>query len=212
MGHDTFGKRGLREIATNIAGLMATATAVAFYSKYESIQLTYQVSTSPVTQNAGDAEIKGVELEAQARLGSHFSLNANAGYIDAGYTKILAGAVNTTGSVLPKTPKWKISVSPDLHTILDNGRTLRFGVDYSHVGNMYNDVQNTEMISRRESDVLSASAGLASADEKMVLTVGGTNLTDERYLTTGQPQLAGGVIYGTYNARRQWYATLEVKF
>jgi hypothetical protein len=39
----------------------------------------------------------------------------------------------------------------------------------------------------------------------------GTNITDKRYITTGQPQFAGGVVYGTYNAPREWYATFGVK-
>jgi iron complex outermembrane receptor protein len=186
--------------------------AATFFSKYQDIQLTYQVSTSPVTENAGDADIKGVELEMQSRLGEHFSLNANAGYMDAYYTRIAAGAAASTGSELPKTPKWKVSVSPDAHTKLPNGATVRLGVDYSHVGKMYNDVQNTELIARRKSDVLGASAGLTSEDGKRTLTIGGTNITDQRYLTTGQPQYAGGVVYGTYNAPREWFATLDFKY
>jgi iron complex outermembrane receptor protein len=183
-----------------------------FYSKYDNIQLTYQVSTSPVTANAGNADIKGAEFEVQSRLGDHFSLNANAGYIDAAYTEILAGAIGSTGPVLPKTPKWKMSVSPDVHTRLNNGATVRLGLDYSHVGKMYNDVQNTELIARRKSDVLGASAGITSEDGKRTFTVGGTNITDQRYLTTGQPQYAGGVVYGTYNAPREWFATLDFKY
>jgi iron complex outermembrane receptor protein len=183
-----------------------------FYSKYDSIQLTYQVSTSPVTSNAGNADIKGAEFEVQSRLGEHFSLNANAGYIDAYYTEIAAGAAGSTGPVLPKTPKWKMSVSPDVHTKLYNGATVRLGVDYSHVGKMYNDVQNTELLARRKSDVLGASAGITSEDGKRTFTVGGTNITSQRYLTTGQPQYAGGIVYGTYNAPRQWFATLDFKY
>jgi iron complex outermembrane receptor protein len=186
--------------------------AATFFSKYQDIQLTYQVSTSPVTENAGDADIKGVELEMQSRLGEHFSLNANAGYMDAYYTRIAAGAAASTGSELPKTPKWKVSVSPDAHTKLPNGATVRLGVDYAHVGKMYNDVQNTELIARRKSDVLGASAGLTSEDGKRTLTIGGTNITDQRYLTTGQPQYAGGVVYGTYNVPREWFATLDFKY
>jgi iron complex outermembrane recepter protein len=186
--------------------------AAAFYSKYDAIQLTYQISTSPVTENAGNAVIKGAELEVQSRLGEHFSLNANAGYMDAYYTELLAGAATTTGPVLPKTPKWKVSLSPDAHTTLPNGAILRIGADYSYVAKMYNDVQDTELIARRASDVIGASIALSSADSKRTLTIGGTNLSDQRYLTTGQPQYAGGVVYGTYNAPREWYATLEYKY
>jgi iron complex outermembrane receptor protein len=37
-------------------------------------------------------------------------------------------------------------------------------------------------------------------------------VTDRRFVTTGQPQVAGGVVFGTYNAPREWYATLGLKY
>jgi outer membrane receptor protein involved in Fe transport len=51
----------------------------------------------------------------------------------------------------------------------------------------------------------------SSPSGKTTLTIGGTNLANKRYITTGQPQIAGGVIFGTYNPPRQWYATLGVR-
>jgi iron complex outermembrane receptor protein len=53
---------------------------------------------------------------------------------------------------------------------------------------------------------------IATANGKVTFTLGGTNLTDKRYVTTGQPQIAGGVIFGTYNPPREWYATLGMKY
>ena len=47
---------------------------------------------------------------------------------------------------------------------------------------------------------------------KKTITIGDTNICDQRYLTTGQPQSAGGVVYGTYNAPREWFATLGYKY
>ncbi len=186
--------------------------AAAFYSLYDQIQLTYQISTSPVTQNAGNATIKGVELTTQSRLGDHFSLNGNVGYMDAYYTSINANAVAFTGSALPKTPRWKVSISPDAHTNLSNGATLRAIVDYSHTSHMFNDVQNTPLLARPDVDMVNASTSIVSPNGKITFTIGGTNITDKRYVTTGQPQIAGGVIFGTYNPPREWYATLGMKF
>jgi iron complex outermembrane receptor protein len=60
--------------------------------------------------------------------------------------------------------------------------------------------------------MFNASAGLISPDGRLTFTVGGTNLSDKRYITTGQPQIAGGVIFGTYNPPREWYATLGMKY
>jgi iron complex outermembrane receptor protein len=184
----------------------------AFLSHYDGIQLTYQISTSPVTQNAGNAEIKGLEIEMQSLLGSHFGLNGSLGYMDAKYTEVSQFAVATTGAYLPKTPKLKVSLSPDAHTHLGNGATLRLGLDYTHTSEMYNDVQNTELLKRPKEDMVNASAAVVSPNGKITFTVGGANLTDRRFITTGQPQIAGGVIYGTYNAPREWYATLGVKY
>jgi iron complex outermembrane receptor protein len=184
----------------------------AFLSHYDGIQLTYQISTSPVTENAGNAEIKGLEIEMESLLGNNFSLNGSAGYMDAKYTEVSKFAAATTGAYLPKTPKLKLSLSPDAHTHLGNGATLRVGVDFTHTSEMYNDVQNTPLLKRPKEDMVNASAALVSPNGKITFTVGGLNLTDRRFITTGQPQIAGGVVYGTYNAPREWYATLGVKY
>jgi iron complex outermembrane receptor protein len=183
-----------------------------FYSQYDGIQLTYQISTSPVTQNAGNAEILGGELEAHALLGDGFSVNANAGYIDAYYTQILAGAAGTTGSKLPKTPKWKFNLSPEYDFSLANDSSLRLIGSWTHVSSMFNDVQNTALLARPTVDIFDASVTYISPDDHYEVVVGGTNISDVRYLTTGQPQYAGGLVYGTYSAPAEWYLTLRYKF
>jgi len=184
----------------------------AFVSHYDGIQLTFQESTSPVTENAGNAEIKGFEVEVQSLLGEHFSLNSNLGYMDAHYLEVNKFAQATTGAELPKTPRLKLSVSPDAHTKLPNGATLRLGVDYTHTSEMYNDVQNTALLERPKVDFFNASASVVGPNDKVTFTLGGTNITDKRFITTGQPQIAGGVVYGTYNAPREWYATIGMKY
>jgi iron complex outermembrane recepter protein len=185
--------------------------AATFFSKYDGIQLTYQVATSPVTENAGDAQIKGLELEVQSIVTNHFSLSSSVGYMDAHYTQISPFAIATTGPVLPKTPRWKAALSPDLHTKAPNGGTLRLGVDYTFTSQMFNDVQNTPLLARPNVSMLDASASYVSPSGKATFTIGGTNISDKRYITTGQPQFAGGVVFGTYNAPREWYATFGVK-
>ncbi len=137
--------------------------AATFSSHYDGIQLTYQISSSPVTQNAGNADIKGVELEVQSLLNSHFSLSGNIGYLDAKYTEINPYALAYTGRSLPKTPRLKFSLSPDVHTHLPNGATLRLGVDYTHTSEMFNDVQNTPLLSRPKVDTFNASGTRRSA-------------------------------------------------
>jgi iron complex outermembrane receptor protein len=45
------------------------------------------------------------------------------------------------------------------------------------------------------------------------LTAGGTNLTGERFLTSGGTQQNGaGIIFGTPNRPAEWYLRFGVKF
>jgi iron complex outermembrane receptor protein len=76
---------------------------------------------------------------------------------------------------------------------------------------MFNDVQNTPLLARPDVSMLDVWASFVSPSGRATLTIGGTNLTDKRYITTGQPQIAGGVVFGTYNPPREWYATLGLR-
>lgn len=181
-----------------------------FYSRYSNIQLTYQVSTSPVTQNAGDALIKGLELESQARLGRHLTLDASVGYMDDYYSRVLGGAQATTGRYLPKTPKWKATVGPQWQMLVGNA-IVGAGFDYTYTGMMYNDVENTPILARAATHVLDAKVDIGPAEGDWTLTLGGTNLTNDRYLTTGNNNVAGGAAVGYYSAPREWYATVSVR-
>ena len=62
------------------------ANAALFSTDYNGIQLNIQQGISPVYTNAGDARIKGAELELQSIVGGGLSFNFSASYIDAYYT------------------------------------------------------------------------------------------------------------------------------
>jgi len=196
-----------RRLQTNIA---------VFQTKYSGIQLNFQDGPSPVLKNAGTATLKGIEVEAQALLGEGFSLNMSAGYIDAKYDsvdpKVTAANGVTTKSKLPKTPDYKVAISPQYDVDLAGGGLLRFGVDCTWTGEIFNDAPNSPLLRRPKSTNLGAAVHFLTADRKYEFTVGGTNLTDDRYLTVGSINGGQGETVGTYNPPRQWYATLRMKF
>ena len=132
--------------------------------------------------------------------------------MDAKYTEVNEYARATTGPYLPKTPRLKITLSPTAYTRLPNNATLRLGIDYTHTSEIYNDVQDTWLLRRPKEDMVNASASIVAPGDKVTFTVGGANLTDRRFITTGQENDAAGVIYGTYNAPREWFATIGVKY
>jgi iron complex outermembrane receptor protein len=195
-----------------------------FYTNYNGIQLNFQEGVSPTIKNAGNAVIEGGELEARALITNGLSLAANAGYMNAYYTTLAPGvngtndcvqpyqACLTLGSKLPKTPKWKISVSPTYVVPLANDSAIRIGVDYVHTASVYNDSVNTSLLRRPDTDIVNAAVTYMSPHDKYELTVGGTNITDDRYIITGNEDTADSIIYGTYNAPAEWYITARAKF
>ena len=187
-----------------------------FHTLYTDIQLNSQQGISPTLLNAGDARMWGFEVESQAELGNGLSMVASVGFIDAKYLRINPGVGDngifiTTDFKLPKTPKWKFYFGPQYVVSVPYGE-LQFNMDYTHITKVYNDLGNTELLARPTSDMLNASVTYRLPGDKYSISVGGTNLTNERNLITGQYQ--GGVsnIYGTYNDPRMWYATLRAAY
>jgi len=186
-----------------------------FDSMYDGIQLNIQEAASPVLHNAGNARLTGAELELQAVVDGGFSIVASAAYINARYTSMSPAAAAqglTTANKLPKTPQSKFSLGPQYDLALGGSGTLRFGVDYTRTSDMYNDAPNTPELHRPSTDNVNAAIHYLSPETKYELTVGGTNLTDKRYITVGSQNGAEGEIVGTYNRPREWYLTLRVNF
>src|SRR5690606_35527870 len=107
--------------------------AAAFSTKYEGIQLNFQEGVSPTVKNAGDARIKGFEIEAQAAPSDFFTVTASVGYLDAYYTRVDAPAQAApsdiqlgvfAGADLPKAPDWKINIAPRLEVPLASGSLI----------------------------------------------------------------------------------------
>jgi iron complex outermembrane receptor protein len=195
--------------------------AALFKTNYDGIQLNFQQGVSPTIQNAGDAEIKGGELELLAAITNRFELAASFGYTDSEYTSVLAPAVVApnplqagvfAGADLPKTPKTKFNVSPRYTIPLAGGAGLTLLADYTHTSESWNDTERTYLLQRDAVDFVNASVTYKSASGMWELTAGGTNLRDERYLTTGQAQIAGGQIYGTWSRPREWYASVRIQY
>jgi iron complex outermembrane receptor protein len=220
------------------------ANAAVFYTDYTGIQLDIQQGISPVYTNAGNAKIKGAELELQSVVGGGLSLNFSGSYIDAYYTyvspnanipqEILPGVgVNecpttiinpaTGGPVctivggnpldarLPKTPKYKMTFYPEYTYLLPNESSLRFIVAFTYTAEMFNDSLNTPELRDPATRMLDASVHYITSDSRYDVALGGTNITNDRFITTGSPNIGAGELGGTYNEPAEWYLQLTAK-
>jgi outer membrane receptor protein involved in Fe transport len=198
--------------------------AAAFTTAYRGLQLNIQVGVSPTIDNAGDARIKGFELEMVAVPVEGLTLNASLGYISAKYTSILPAAlVNASpipgiqagifdGAPLPKTPSWKFNIGPRYEMDLGNGGSIVLLADWTHSSELWNDIARTLASRRKSNDIVNASITYNEPGDHWSLTLGGTNLTDDRFVTSGGANVAAGGVFGTYNRPREWYARLGFKF
>jgi iron complex outermembrane receptor protein len=221
------------------------ANAAVFYTDYTGIQLDIQQGISPVYTNAGNAKIKGAELDLKSVIGGGLDLNFSGSYIDAYYTyvnpnanipqqileplglnvcpatglnpatggpicNIVAG--NPLDARLPKTPKYKMSFYPEYTYLLPNQASLRMIVDYTYTAEMFNDALNTPQLRRPATRMLDASLHYISSDEKYDLAVGGTNITNDRFITVGSPNIGAGEVGGTYNEPAEWYLQITAHF
>jgi outer membrane receptor protein involved in Fe transport len=192
--------------------------AAVFATDYENIQLNQQVGVSPTIDNQGDAEIKGVEIELLAMLSESFSVNANVSYLDATFSEILPEAFLAPsdlqagvykGSELPKTPEWQFNLSPRYEWSLNSGASVVLLADYTWTDELWNDTERTYLLKRDSVENLNMSLIFAPASEQWQVTLGATNLLDERYLQTGFAQPATGILSGTYSRGSQWYASFR---
>jgi iron complex outermembrane receptor protein len=206
----------------------------AFGTKYQNIQLNSQQGISPTIINAGNASIYGVEAEIQALLGGGFSLTSGLGFTRAYYTFMnnvgdngynltlgscperdpAAGApggpqVQNGACELPKTPKFKSSFGPQYVANLPNSAALQFNVDWTYITHEFNDIGNTWQLERPDMNLINAVVTYKEPNRVWEFAFGGTNLTDKRYVVSGQNQGGVAVIDASYNPPRQWYATFR---
>ncbi|MEI9965989.1 MAG: TonB-dependent receptor [Caulobacteraceae bacterium] len=218
-----------RRLRLNLAG---------FHTDYKDIQLNEQQGISPTLVNAGDARIWGAEAEAEAVLGGGLSFSAAAGYTNARYTRIAAGVGDNGNDItlnscpeyavlypygdprayvnhqcsLPKTPKFKFMLSPQYVADLGHAGELQFNLDWTYTTELFNDLGNSIALRRPNTNVVNASVTYRPKDGHWDATVGGTNLTDERYVVSGQWQGGISVVDANYSPPREWYATLRFRY
>ncbi|MEN7538235.1 TonB-dependent receptor [Aurantiacibacter flavus] len=206
-----------RRLQLNLAG---------FTTDYQDVQLNQQVGTSPTIDNAGSARIKGFEFEAVAAPVDGLTLNASVGYLDAAFSSLsasvsrpdVAGAIPglrlgaVVGGQLPKTAEWSITFGPRYETDLPNGGALVLLADWTHRTPVWNEVARYLSLRRPTTDVINASMTYREPDRLWDVTVGVTNLTDQRFLVSAGANDAAGVYFGSYNRPREWFVRAGFDF
>jgi iron complex outermembrane receptor protein len=84
-------------------------------------------------------------------------------------------------------------------------------VDYSYTDEMFNDSQNSPFLFEDSFELWNASVRF-SLGEALDLVVFGKNLTDERYIQSGDSNFGLGFHEANYNRPRQYGVTARYRF
>ncbi|MAC47199.1 MAG: hypothetical protein CMI12_10130 [Oceanospirillum sp.] len=188
--------------------------AAAFANSYENIQIVVQRGITPANENAGEAEINGLELEFEAIASEDLTINASLGYTDAKYTELDAllaqsefGAFDKSAE-LPNTPELTASAALNwyLTDIVEEGE-LVYNFNYSYTSDVYNDTENTELLHQDATSIIGTSLKYTAELENWDVKFGVSNLTDERRLISGFNAGSLNFVIGSYNRPREWYLT-----
>lgn len=193
----------------------ASVELALFRSKYKDMQITVVDGVAPTMTNAGDATIKGGELEIGVTPIEGLQLDVNSGYLDASYDRLTDRAFASgihLNSELPNTPRFQWGISGEYRARLPTNLLLIPRLDWSYRSHLFVDSANTPILRQAGVGLLNAGLSLADSADRWSVTLSGRNLTNRDVLVAGLAQYSIGEIEGTYGPPRQWDLSMNIKF
>ena len=194
-------------------------TAV-FYTDYKDLQVTrffQPVGTTFgqfITENAGQARLKGVELEISARPIRAIEIGGTYAYLDARYTEFtgLASTINPTGNFngnfLRQAPKNSASAYLAYTFTMNSGGELSARAGWKYQSLSYYDPDNNPITVIPSYQLLDGRIGYSSPDKHWDLSAWIKNANDERYRTHVFSQRDGRVAFALFGEPRTYGLTL----
>ncbi len=227
----TVAEVGVKSVLANRSLVLNGAV---FYGKYTDVQVSTFTSYDSDGDgnddaffgnflNAGDATIKGVELEYNWASKSWFGLSGFLAYLDAkpdefldengdGFvdTQVITNAPELTGAIRANVdfPAFGGLITGSL------GYTYRDDSMLTNEGGAqpFDPTQPLEPLVQPAFGLADAWIAWLSGNAKWRFGISGKNLTDEEYLTNGYNLPVLGVVQGSYGMPRTFIATLELRF
>ena len=179
-----------------LADNRVTINGSVYYESWIGVQQVNALSSCGYvyTANAGNAQVKGAELEIEAIVAPELTVSANAGYADAALVSSdLIDAGFNPGTPIQQVPKWTSSASIAWRHSLANGLVFSARADNTYVASRTDETFSINTLSSY--DLANVRAGVEGERWSAVLFV--NNLADKRALLNNITQDA--VNLATYN-------------
>ena len=201
---DVFMPETVHSYEVGLKSLMASGRVrinlALFHADYEDLQILVRESFNPITFNGGSADIRGAEVEAAWVPGGGWDVRASLGAMRAGYDSLSPSVLNNATPVLPgyrlaKTPNRSHSVTVAKEIGAPRGVVVTPRVSWLFTGSQHHDAINTPQLFQDDYHLLNASVAVGTGDGRWRIVAAARNLTDERYLVTGNSAFATSAAY-----------------
>jgi iron complex outermembrane receptor protein len=202
----------------------------AFHNKYEDIQLSVFTELPGGGffgdfTNAGQGTVNGLEVEYQFLPSEHWLVSGNLAWLDAKYDEYMSRGVDIADEeTFTNAPDFSGAINVEWRTDLANGGRISARVGYSYQSDVVATTETRQAttlplapfgrppISQDGYGLVNAGV-IWSLNDAWTLSLQGTNLADEEYMTTGYNlNQAVGVYTGFYGPPRQYSLTARYDF
>lgn len=198
----------------------------AFYYDYTDLQVlsvNRQAGSAVPTlglDNAADATIKGLEVEATALPVDWLNLGLNFGILDAKYKNYLSGAIDPvtgnprdfSGNRMPGAPKFTLSTFAQVTVPVGRFET-RWRAEYNYTGKKYYNNAQDELISSGEGyGLLNLRIALADPEKGWELAAWAKNVTGKAYIVDATDTSGFGFVPRYYGERSTYGAEFSFRF
>ncbi|KUJ81577.1 MULTISPECIES: TonB-dependent receptor [Microbulbifer] len=151
-----------------------------FFLDYSDLQsFTVDLESGRVKTATGDAEIKGLELEATAFLTDGLRMGVNYGYTDSEYVRF-ESRPEVVGNRLARTPEHSVSANINYEWLLGNGTAIIFNTNAMYQDEVSYSVSNSAAAGDDARTLVNFNATWDNY-AGMEVSLWGKNLTDEEY-------------------------------
>ncbi|HUG72926.1 MAG TPA: TonB-dependent receptor, partial [Steroidobacteraceae bacterium] len=207
---------------SDLLGNRLRLNGAVFFNDYKDIILTLvscdvapPLPAAPclLPANVGAADVTGLELEANWRLGRGFSLDASVSALDFKYTSLDPQTGMSEDMLPPGTPEQKYSAGLLWEGNTANGSTVLARLDWSFQSEIHSSAINSPFTRVAPYGVANLRVGWRGADNNWEAALEVNNVTDRLYFLANQDwsQSAGSTTY-TPALPRTWGVTLKRNF
>ena len=204
-------------LKTSSFGGRLRANVAVFDADYEDLQIIVRESFNPLTVNAGDARVRGGELELEWFATDDWEIGLSAGYLDTGYRRLNQPAQDSgvrLDNRLANAPAWSLAAGTAWRLSLGGLGEMTARIDWSWQDTVYHDAVNSPQIRQAPLHLVNASLAFEPQAGRWQLTVATRNLLDETWLVTGNSAFDTPAAYveQVYGRPRELLASLRYEF